>query len=110
MKEQKTPTEETLTGFVIPDEWDNNDTVIAIAISTEDEDYLVERNKQGEELFDFLDEDVEVTGFVREDKDGTKHISVTTYDILHLDDDEDDDYGDYDGDYEDSDYDGKGYH
>ena len=111
MKKQKAPKELTLTGFVIPEEWDNNDNVIAIAISTEDEDYLVERNKQGEELYDFLDEDVEVTGFVREDKDGTKHISITTYEILHIDDyDEDNDYGDYDDDYEDFGHEGKEYH
>ena len=111
MKRQKGPKEMTLAGFVIPEEWDNNDNVIAIAISTEDEDYLVERNKPGEELYDFLDEDVEVTGFVVEDKDGTKHISITTYEILQSDDyDEDDDYGDYDEDDDDSDYEGKGYH
>ena len=111
MKKQKGPKEVTLTGFVIPEEWDNNDNVIAIAISTEDEDYLVERNKPGEELYDFLDEDVEATGFVREDKDGTKHISVTSYEILHVDDyDEDEDYDGYEDGYEDSDYEGKEYH
>ncbi len=111
MKKQKTPKEVTLTGFVIPEEWDHNDNVIVIAISTDDENYLVERNKKGQELFDFLDEDVEVTGFVREDRDGTKHISVTTYEIFHMDDVEDDgDYGDYDDDYKDLDYDNKEYH
>ncbi|MFZ7110492.1 MAG: hypothetical protein ACOWYE_02320 [Desulfatiglandales bacterium] len=113
MKKQKTPKEMTLTGFVTPEEWDTDDNVIAIGISTEDDDYLVELNKVGEELFDFLDEDVEVTGLVTEDKDGTKHITLTSYEVLHSDDfEEDEDYGDYDydDDTEDSDSENERYH
>ena len=57
-------------------------------------------NKLGEELFDFLDEDVEVTGTVREDKDGTKRIQVISYEVLEdvegEDDDEDFSYDDED--------------
>lgn len=94
MKKEKTSKEITISGFITPEQWDDEDNVIAIGISTDDEDYLIELNKLGEELFDFLDEDVEVTGFVREDKDGTKHITVTNYEILDTDDydDDDDDY------------------
>jgi len=87
--------EETIVGYVVPSEWDSDDNVVSIAISTEEDDYLVEMNKLGEELFDFLDEDVEVTGVVREDRDGTKRIRITSYEVLEdVDDDyeEEDDY------------------
>jgi len=92
--------EETIVGYVLPAEWDNEDNVISISISTEDDDYVVELNKLGEELFDFLDEDVEVTGVIREDRDGTKRIRVTNYEVLEEteeDHDEDEDL-DYDED------------
>ena len=87
-KQQVKEREETIVGYVIPSEWDSEDNVISISISTDDDDYLVDLNKQGEELFDFLDEDVEVTGIVREDKDGTKRIKVTTYEVIEDADDE----------------------
>ena len=95
MKKDKTMREETIVGYVVPSEWDSDDNVVSIAISTEEDDYLVEMNKLGEELFDFLDEDVEVTGVVREDRDGTKRIRITSYEVLEdVDDDyeEEDDY------------------
>ncbi|MBU2499392.1 MAG: hypothetical protein KKE57_10860 [Proteobacteria bacterium] len=85
--------EETIVGYVIPKEWDNEDNVISISVSTNDDDYLVELNKLGEELFDFLDEDVEITGIVREDKDGTKRIKVTSYEVIE---DTDEEYGEDD--------------
>ena len=88
--------EETIVGYIIPSEWDNEDNVISISISTDDDDYLVELNKQGEELFDFLDEDVEATGIIREDKDGTKRIRVTSYEVIEDTDEEyeeEDDFG-----------------
>lgn len=88
--------EETIIGYVIPNEWDNEDNVISIRVSTDDDDYLVELNKLGEELFDFLDEDVEITGIVREDKDGTKRIKVISYEVIEDTDEkygEDDDLG-----------------
>jgi uncharacterized membrane protein YcgQ (UPF0703/DUF1980 family) len=95
MKKDKTPKEETVVGYVVPSEWDNEDNVVAISITTDDDDYLVEMNKLGEELFDFLDEDVEVTGIVREDRDGTKRIRITSYEVLEDVDDEYEDDDDY---------------
>lgn len=80
--------EETIVGYIIPSEWDKEDNVISISISTDDDDYLVELNKQGEELFDFLDEDIEAIGIVREDKDGTKRIKVTSYEVIEDTDEE----------------------
>jgi hypothetical protein len=97
--------EVTITGFVAATEWDDNDNAIAIEIFTDDDNYRVDNNKQGEELFDFLDEEVEVTGFTREDRDGGKWISVTSYEVLDEEDDEEyDDYEEY-GEYDEYDED-----
>ena len=106
MKTNQPQKEETIVGYVVPSEWDNDDNVVAISISTDDDDYVVEVNKLGEELFDFLDEDVEVTGIVREDKDGTKRVRVTSYEVLEDvdDEDEDEDFS-FDNDNEDEDED-----
>lgn len=96
MKKQKPQQEVTLTGYIVPEEWDSNDNVVAIGLTTDEDDYSIELNKMGEELFDFLDEDVEITGFVKEDKDGTKRITVTGYEILPSDDfDEEEEYEEY---------------
>src|SRR4030065_2313528 len=102
-KQAVTEREETIVGYVIPSEWDNEDNVISISISTDDEDYLVDLNKLGEELFDFLDEDVEVTGIVRDDKDGTKRIRVTSYEVLEDVEDENEEDEDLNYDNEDED-------
>jgi autonomous glycyl radical cofactor GrcA len=100
MKKTKPPREETIVGYVVPSEWDSEDNVVSISITTDDDDYVVEMNKLGEELFDFLDEDVEVTGTVREDKDGTKRIRVISYEVLE---DAEDEYDDEEFSYDDED-------
>jgi hypothetical protein len=110
MPKEKEKKELTVTGFVTATEWDDNDNVVAIEITTDDDNYMVDNNKQGEELFDFLDEEVEVTGFALEDRDGAKWISVTSYEVLDEEDDEEyDDYEEYDEydeyDEDDEDYD-----
>jgi len=101
MKKSKPPRDETIVGYIVPSEWDSEDNVVSISITTDDDDYAVEMNKLGEELFDFLDEDVEVTGTVREDKDGTKRIRIISYEVLE--DAEDDEYDDEDSSYDDED-------
>lgn len=103
MKKNKSEKEETIAGYILPSEWDNDDNVIAISISTDDDEYLVEKNKLGEELLDFLDEDVRVTGTVNEEKDGTKRITITDYEILELADEEDYRYDEDDIDEDDED-------
>jgi len=107
MKKEKPGKEVTVKGFVSADEWDGRKNVIAISITTDDEDYRVELDKVGEELFDYLDEDVEVTGTIRQEKNGTKYIRVTHYEVLEEayeseesflgeDDDDDSDFDDED--------------
>lgn len=94
MAEKKPPEEITITGYVMATDWDWNDVVTAVSIETYDGDYVVEPNSLGEELFGEVDNEVEVTGIVREDRYGTKRIAVTGYEVLsEADDEEDEDYG-----------------
>ena len=79
-----------ITGYVTAIDWDMNDTVSAISIEADGEEYIVEDEGLVEELLDFLDEEVEVTGIITEDGDGTKHIRITDYERLENDDDYDD--------------------
>ncbi|MEJ2723711.1 MAG: hypothetical protein P8175_03525 [Deltaproteobacteria bacterium] len=103
MRKEKPGKAVTIRGFVSADEWDGRKNVIAISITTDDEDYRVELDKVGEELFDYLDEDVEVTGTIRQEKNGTKYIRVSNYEVLEeeyeseqgfLDDEDDFDFDD----------------
>jgi len=75
--------ETTIRGIVIPIDWDDYDNVIRIAIQTSDEDeYIVDYNKKGKELWDFIEEEAEVTGYVREDKDDNFIIKVNEYSLI----------------------------
>jgi hypothetical protein len=94
-KAKHTGKEITIIGVVEEIEDESGDGVI---IATDDDDYVVELNKQGKRLSQEVDMDVEVTGIVTKDGDGTKRISVTKFEVLESDDDDDDEiyYGDDD--------------
>ena len=96
-KAKHTGKEVTIVGVVeeIEDEEGNS----VLIISADDDDYEVELNKQGKRLFQEVDMDVEVTGFVTRNDDGAKRITVTGFDVL--DDYDDDDYDDDDDDDDD---------
>lgn len=67
---------------------------IGLIIATDDEDYVVEHNKQSKMLYREVDSDVEVTGYVSKNSDGTKRITVTSFEVLDFDDDDDEPYDD----------------
>jgi len=82
MKEKKGK-ESTISGIVVPNEWDDSDNVTRVAIQTEnDEEYTVEYNPKGKELLRLLDHEVEVKGVVRQTPDGDMIISVKKYESL----------------------------
>jgi 5S rRNA maturation endonuclease (ribonuclease M5) len=56
----------TATGIVVPADWDENGKVIAVAISThEEEEYLIDdRDKKGKELREMMRQEVEITGVI----------------------------------------------
>ena len=73
----------TLMGIITAVEWDEDDNVIAIAISTpEEEEYRIEDNQLGTELLEMIYESVKVTGTVNEDGFGNKFICVDSYDLV----------------------------
>ena len=81
-KMRKSMTKEMkITGIV--EEFDSIQDGVGILIAADDEEnYVVEPNKNGKKLSSFLDERVKVTGLVSKDRDGLKYISVSTFDIF----------------------------
>lgn len=70
----------TLTGIVIPADWNDDQEVIAAALATADEkEYRIDLNRKGRELLDHLQHQVEVTGSLSEDEKGRRVITVRRY-------------------------------
>lgn len=100
MNQNKTEEEITIAGIVTPIQWDGNN-VIAIGIVTDDDNYIVKLDRVGEELFDFVDDKVKLTGTVKKDRNGNNKIAVVTYEPLgHKDNITDDENHDHDAYYD----------
>jgi hypothetical protein len=87
--------EQTITGIVFPDEWDNEDNVISVGIETDEgEEYIFEPNDKSKELVSLVDYEVQVTGTVRERLDGEMIIDVKNFEVFDLDEEDfsDDEY------------------
>jgi hypothetical protein len=93
----------TITGIVLPVEYDENDNIIAVVISVtitpedtiEDkstEDYLVTDNEKGQELLKLVDYTVKATGTVGIDEDGYLIFTVTDYEIIEESEEDDEQY------------------
>jgi hypothetical protein len=75
--------ERTITGIIVPEDWDKENRVIRVAVKTPFyEEYVVEHNKQSKELLFLIDHKVRVRGRIRERLDGSMLISVNTYDRM----------------------------
>ena len=73
----------TIRGTIFPVEWDENDNVVQVVIDTPDQDgYLVDRNKKGKELLEYIRREVEVSGTMREDEDGDLIFNVKEYSLI----------------------------
>ena len=69
----------TIRGIVIPIDWDEKGNVVAIAVSTYDEEeYLICGQDKGAELRAHIREKVEINGVLRKEK-GKKAIIVIDY-------------------------------
>jgi len=53
-----------------------------LVIEDEAENYYVANSKKGQELLDFVDQMVEVTGVVVKDSSGRKTIYINQYDVI----------------------------
>ena len=70
----------TMTGIVIPADWNDDQEVVAVALATPDEkEYRIGGNRKGRELLDHLQQQVEVTGPLSEDEKGRRVITVSRY-------------------------------
>ncbi len=101
MKTKQLREEVIITGYVRATDWDWEDDVSGISLETpDDEEYVIDPNELEDGLFLEVDREVELTGIVEQDHDGTKHITVISYKSLSDPSDwEDEDY-DYDENYE----------
>ena len=87
----------TIVGYVDP--VDGDDHKSGIIISTNDnEEYLVDLNKQGRKLLGLIGEEVKVHGAVTQTEDGENRISVTKFEVLDFKETSEEDlyYPDYD--------------
>ncbi len=76
--------EVSITGAVTAWEWDDDNNVTAVAISTDDEDFVVAPDELGMELLELLDHKVEATGTVSINDNDEKIILVSEYTDLGL--------------------------
>ena len=70
----------TLTGIVIPADWNDYQEVTAAALATADEkEYRISGNKKGKELLSYLQRQLEVRGTLEKDERGRPAIRVRSY-------------------------------
>jgi hypothetical protein len=80
MKNQPTGEKTTIRGIVTPETWDEDFNVCTVKIcAADEEDYVVARNRKGEELLRHLRESLRVSGTIRRNKDGTQIIIVNEF-------------------------------
>ncbi len=88
MKEKKNA-ESSITGIIVPSDWDDNDNLIEIAIQTiDEEEYIIKQNKRGRELLDMIEQEVEVVGTTTENGDGNIIIEISEYNLKEYIDEE----------------------
>ncbi|MDP2899233.1 MAG: hypothetical protein Q8Q12_22075 [bacterium] len=110
MKAKKGDKHVTITGTVIPTDWDKDGKVAEVALSTPAEDeYTVTNNLLGQELLQFVGARVVATGTVTEDEHWSRRITLNSYETLE--DDEQGEEGEYLDDeeeyYDEEQFDGK---
>lgn len=102
MAKKARPKEVTLTGTIMPSEWDEDDQVTGIMLLTEDEEeYPIVVNPIQEELLDFVKHEVELTGTLGEDEEGSPIFETISFEVLDEDEDEyeEEEEEEYDHDY-----------
>ncbi|MBI4720899.1 MAG: hypothetical protein HY770_06705 [Chitinivibrionia bacterium] len=69
----------TITGVIIPADWDRDGNIPGVAISTHDEDeYLIQKQAKGSEMLRLIRKEVEITGSTELDQ-GKKTIAVENH-------------------------------
>ena len=76
----------TITGFVDELDFDQNG-LVGVQISTEDDEYLVEYSSMGKKLLYLIGEEVAATGVASQDGDGNHRIHISDFRVLEYGDD-----------------------
>jgi uncharacterized membrane protein len=77
-----TAAEESITGTVYADDWDEKGNVVLVVIETADGGlYYVSEDAKGKELLKLVDKNVKATGVIQ-DSGGEKIITVVSYEIM----------------------------
>ena len=72
-----------IKGIIIPAKWNNNGEITGVTVQTNDEKiYIVEPNKKGKELLNYIRKEAAVQGKIRKRLDGHLHINVRSYEII----------------------------
>ena len=71
-----------LRGLIMPAGWDEKGNVVIITLSSfDEEEYLIDKDETGMELFSLIRSRVQVSGIVR-NEDGVMKITVETYRVI----------------------------
>ncbi|MDA8125078.1 MAG: hypothetical protein M0009_07835 [Deltaproteobacteria bacterium] len=69
----------TLTGIVIPTDWQDQEVVAAALATADEKEYRIAKNRKGKELLACLQRQVEATGTLDNDEKGRMSITITRY-------------------------------
>ena len=70
----------TVRGIVIPVDWNDEGNALAVAIlGAGEEEHFVEQDEEGKKLLELMQQEVEVSGTVREAIQGHKVITVKSH-------------------------------
>ena len=73
----------TITGIIMPHNWDQTGRIIEIALYTDTEDvYVVDQSRLTGELMNLVHRMVEIRGKLSEHPDGNKSIAANKYTLL----------------------------
>ena len=79
-KQNKKADKPIIEGLIIPGKWNDDGKVTGVTIQTNDENvYLVEPTRTGQELLNLIHEKIVAKGKIRERLDGTALITVKSY-------------------------------
>ena len=86
MKKKRPTPQNSITGIILANQWDENGNVIGVSIYTDREEiYIVSQNKRIKELANLIQTKVRVKGKIREGLDGNKCVCVKTVKTMEND-------------------------
>ena len=95
--------ETSVKGFL--EEFEYDDGMYGLKLTTDDDDYIVDLDKNGKRLRTLWGEEVEARGWVTRDKEGLNHIKVQSFELIEYNEEDAQSYEEYKDDYRDADYD-----